>query len=182
VKKIFTMGILAALVCLMGACGQEETAAVQEVAGDAAVTAETTAAEGGAAYTCVLSDGTVLYIGGAADRTLSGLGEAAEILEAPSCIHEGTDCIYTYDGYTLITSPDGTGGQILYEFSLLSDAAALQDGLTIGSDKAAVEDAFGTDYTEQFGVLRYALEGADVSVVLDPDNMVSSLVITAQMD
>ena len=60
------------------------------------------------------------------------------------------------------------------------DAVSLKNGLSIGSDKATVESVLGTEYTDNFGVLTFTFEGATVAIVLDEDECVSGLVISAK--
>ena len=130
-------------------------------------------------YICAFDDGTTVELGAAAEAVLAALGAPLSVAEAPSCIHEGTDRIYSFNGFSITTSPDGKGTDRIYEVALTSDAVLLENGISIGSALDAVTAAFGTDYTEQFGVLQYIKENAKISVVLDGDSCVSSLVITA---
>lgn len=130
-------------------------------------------------YSCVFDDGTIIELGGAAEAVLGALGAPLNVAEAPSCIHEGTDRIYSFNGYSVTTSPDGKGTDRVHEVALTSDAVLLENGISIGSPLDAVTAAFGTDYSEQFGVLQYEKENVKISVVLDSDSCVSSLVFTA---
>lgn len=181
-KKTFIALLLGAALCVMTSCGgtepSETTADTANTPDTAAETIAETPVESG--YIVELDNGTCFVMGAIADDTVAALGEPQSLTEAPSCVHEGMDKLYNYGSYTLTTSPDADGNARIQEIALTSDAVALADGLSIGSDKAAVEASFGTDYTDNFGVLQFALEGADVSVVLDADDCVSSLVITAK--
>lgn len=181
-KTIFTL-LLAAVMCTAVSCGADETADT-----DAAAAVQETAAELASAiadvvetgYIVELDDGTTFVMGALADDTVAALGEPVSLTEAPSCVHEGMDKLYNFGSYTLTTSPDADGKARIQEISLTSDAVSLADGLSIGSDKAAVEASFGTEYTDNFGVMQFSLDGADVSVVLDSDDCVSGLTITAK--
>ena len=185
-KTIFTL-LLAAVMCTAVSCGADETAdtdaaaAVQKTAADTAdelASAIADVVETG--YIVELDDGTTFVMGALADDTVAALGEPVSLTEAPSCVHEGMDKLYNFGSYTLTTSPDADGKARIQEISLTSDAVSLADGLSIGSDKAAVEASFGTEYTDNFGVMQFSLDGADVSVVLDSDDCVSGLTITAK--
>ena len=184
-KTIFTL-LLAAVMCTAVSCGADETA--DTTAPEAPETTADTADELASAisdvvetgYIVELDDGTTFVMGALADDTVAALGEPVSLTEAPSCLHEGMDKLYNFGSYTLTTSPDADGKARIQEISLTSDAVALADGLSIGSDKAAVEASFGTEYTDNFGVMQFSLDGADVSVVLDGDDCVSGLTITAK--
>ncbi len=182
-KKTILSILLASILCLTVSCGGNETAdTMSESVPDTADQLADAVHEfiPAAGYIVELDDGTTFVMGAMADDIVAALGEPVSVTEAPSCVHEGMDKLYNYGSYTLTTSPDADGKQRIQEIALISDAAALADGLSIGSDKAAVEASFGTEYTDNFGVLQFSLDGADVSVVLDGDECVSGLVITAK--
>ena len=181
-KTIFAL-LLGAALCVMTSCGAADptdTSADTANTPDTAAETAADAVETSDGYIVELDDGTTFVMGALADDTVAALGEPQSMTEAPSCVHEGMDKLYTFGGYTLTTSPDAEGKARIQEISLTSDAVSLADGLSIGSDKAAVEASFGTDYTDSFGVLTFTLEGAQVSVVLDADDCVSGLTITAK--
>ncbi len=131
-------------------------------------------------YIIEFEDKSISIGGVAEDEAIAALGEPSSITEAPSCVYEGVDRLFNYGAFTLTTTPDADGNDRITEFSVISDAISLKNGITIGSDKAAVEAAFGTDYTASFGVLKFALTGAEISIVLDDNNCVSALTVTAK--
>lgn len=183
-KKHLLLLLLSTTICFAVSCGGNNTPEKEKLPAGESDTVQNQAedmvpAETDTGYTCVLEGGICLTIGAPEADMLSALGDPLDLAEAPSCIHEGMDRICTYDGFSVTTSPDADGVNRIYEIALLSDAAVLEGGLTIGSAKDAVTAVFGEDYTESFGVLRYAAEGADVSVILDGNECVTSLVITA---
>ncbi len=122
-------------------------------------------------YTVSLGNVTVT-VGGDADALIASLGEPLDYMEAPSCIHEGYDRVYVFDGYSISTSPAADGTQYVSELALTTDAVVLDGALMIGSNVSDVEAKFGTDYTEDFGIRAYAVNGAIVSVMLDGDIVV----------
>ena len=141
-----------------------DTAAVTEAVTQAA---PAVAVEG---YTCVFDNGLSLKLGDAADA-ISVLGDYSDMMEAPSCVHEGFDRVYTWSGlYTVTTSPNASGAEYIAEISLLSDLVALQAGdayLMIGSPEADVKAAFGDPAEDAFGVQKYIIDGANVTVTVD---------------
>ena len=138
--------------------------------GEASVN-DTSAPETISTYEIKLDNGVTVVIGGDAEALIASLGEPVDYMEAPSCIHEGFDKVYTYDGYSINTSPDANGKQYVAELALLSDAVALENGLMIGGTASDVEAAFGTDCEDQFGVRIYKLDGVTVSITIDADSV-----------
>ena len=132
-------------------------------------------------YTITLDSGLIFKLGDTYDYASANLGEPVDILEAPNCIREGNDTVYTYNGYSIMTSPDGNGGYFLADFTLLSDAVAFDNGITIGSTAADVDAAYGTDFLDSFGVRTYVLPGASVSIVFN-DDTVSAITFSSTRD
>ncbi len=197
-KKSLIILLVALLASALAACGNNEAMETHGTPSDpvadngpaiadeveeeteAETAEETEAPKKEKGYTCEFEEGFSVTIGAVADNLTEIFGEAMNIAEAPSCIHEGTDRIYTYNGFTLTTMPDGKGEDRIMEVSLLSDAVMLKGGVSIGSSAEDVKRLFGEDYTEQFGVLQFKKDGVIISVVLDEDACVSSLVIAAE--
>ena len=202
-KKILSLLLLAALTASMLSCGNDSTTpdttdsvsgtpdtAVTEAAviGDetAAVTeaqteapAQNTPAVDG--YTCVFDNGISVKLGSPAADALAVLGDYSDMMEAPSCVHEGFDRVYTYAGlYTVLTSPDASGAEYIAEISLLSDLVALDVSgtyLMIGSAESDIKAAFGNPAEDAFGVQKYNLDGANLTVTVD-GGVVSGFVMT----
>ncbi len=180
-KKLLTLILALALIVTLSACNgaDDENGPTQGTSGESVndseeITDDTTQSDTIAdntvdTYTLTLDNGVTVTIGGPADEFIALAGEPLDYMEAPSCIHEGFDKVYTFDGYSVTTSPSADGEQYIAEISLISDAVALENGLMIGSDSAVVEVAFGTNFEEQFGVRKYILAGAAVSIIFDGD-------------
>lgn len=118
-------------------------------------------------YEVVLVDGRTVTIGEKADAVLSALGDYTDMFEAPSCIHEGYDRVYSYGSFSVTTSPDSDGNDIVSEFGVETDECVLEGGITIGSSIADIESVYGTDYTESFGFISYDFGGTTASFVTD---------------
>ncbi len=183
-KKIFSILLAALLLLSAVSCGStteeigtpaNNVAETPENASEQDVQNETAAASG---YICTFDDGTAIEMGAPAEDVLGTLGSPLNVAEAPSCIHEGMDRIYTFGGYTLTTSPDAEGTDRIQEIALLSDAVMLEGGISVGSTLEDAVKLFGSEYTEQFGVIQYTLENIMISIVLDGDSYITSLVIT----
>ncbi len=123
---------------------------------------------------CEFANGKKVTLG----KRMPDLGDYLNYAEATSCIHPGMDKIYTFDGFTVTTSPDANGNDLVSEVALLSDAAVLKNGIKIGCDKSAVTSVYGDGYTEDFGVMRYESNGTVISAVLDENSVVTSFVMS----
>ena len=116
---------------------------------------------------CVLKNGAVLGLWETADDVLLSLGESNEVLEAPSCVHEGNDYVYVYDGFSVTTSPNEYGINRVSEIRIDSPEYSLECGIKVGSTIAEVENEFGTDYTDSFGVISFTDGFTLISFITD---------------
>lgn len=128
-------------------------------------------------YTVKLDNGLSIEVGG--DASWVSAEDAIDYMEAPNCIYEGFDKVYTFDGYSINTSPDKNGGEYITELAILSDMVAFESGLTIGSDLSAVDAEFGDNFTEQFGVRTYKLGEITTVVILDGSGIVTGITLSA---
>lgn len=140
--------------------------------------AEEPVAETKTGLVCDLDNGVSVTLGSVTDDVIEGLGKITEQAEAPSCLHDGTDKLYTIDGaYTVTSTAFSDGQERITQISFLSDAVGLlmpDGGVMIGSSEQAVETAFGTPDEEAFGVLTFNLDGGTATVVLT-DGVVTAL-------
>ena len=202
-KKTLALLLLAALTTSMLSCGNDSTTSdtTDSISGtpDTAVTAAAVIGDETAAvteaqteapaqntpavdgYTCVFDNGISIKLGSPAADALAVLGDYSDMMEAPSCVHEGFDRVYTYAGlYTVLTSPDASGAEYIAEISLLSDLVALDVSgtyLMIGSAESDIKAAFGDPAEDAFGVQKYNIDGANLTVTVD-GGVVSGFVMT----
>ena len=127
-------------------------------------------------FTVAFADGRTVELGADA-ASIEALGEYTDMFEAPSCVHEGFDRVYTYDGFSVTTSPDENGADYVAEVAVESSSCALENGLTVGSTVDDMAAAYGEDYTDSFGFITYELEGATASFVTD-GGVITSIVFT----
>ncbi len=148
-----------------------------DAANDTAVNEDTTASgttvQSGNTYDILLSNGLTVSIGGNAAAFIREAGEPIDYMEAPSCVNEGYDKVYVFDGYSISTSPDADGNEYISELSLLSDTVLIGTGLSIGSNAAELDTQFGTNYTEEFGIRTYTLSAVRVSAIVEADFIIS---------
>lgn len=172
-KKLLLILTAIALSAALFSCSDETTPSNETEPTDTEVITPETEQKAAPAetYSFTLDNGLNFKLGDSYDYAAAGLGDPIDVLEAPNCIREGNDTVYTFNGYSIMTSPDGDGGYFLASFTILSDAVAFDNGITIGSTSADVDTAFGTAYMESFGVRTYAFPGATLSVVFDGDTV-----------
>ena len=107
---------------------------------------------------------TVISMGAEAAPILKALGEAKSTFEQDSCAYQGKSRIYTYENFELGTST-ASGKECVESIYIAgaSGTAATQEGVETGSKKEDVIKAYGKDYKEDFGTLRYTLGNCQLS-------------------
>ncbi len=89
-----------------------------------------------------------------AQTVLDALGTPKQYSESPSCLFDGLDKVYVYGGFRIQTYPDGTIERI-YSVELLDDSVATPEGIAIGSARADVIAAYGSEMRETASALIY---------------------------
>lgn len=186
IKKVLIMLVLATIMISASSCKNE--AGTQKEAGtekvndsvtdSATESKEEPAPANESAFICEFADGKTITLGAKAEDVIPSLGDYVDFMEAPSCVHEGNDKIYTYDGFTVMTSPNASGDEYIAEIEITSDACVLKNSITIGSKKDDVISAYGSDFTEQFGIMTFDLENVSITVITDADEL-SGIVFSA---
>ena len=146
-----------------------EAVEVTEANGAVEVTEAKVSNEFRATYEVAFEDGTKIVLGEDAEKVIASLGEYSDLMEAPSCVHPGFDRVYTFNGYTVTTSPDADGKEYAAQVALTNDASVLANGITIGSSKDNAVKAFGDSFTEKFGQMVYEDGGIRITVNTDGD-------------
>ncbi len=123
--------------------------------------------------TVSFESGLKIKLGSPADDAIAACGEPVDLFEAPSCINEGTDRNYTYNGYLVSTSPDADGNQFVASVELLTSDAVLENGISIGSPIADALGAFGDGYEESFGVYTYDLGEYTISITAEAEAVIA---------
>lgn len=105
------------------------------------------------------------------------LGDADNYFESDSCAFQGKDKVYTYGSVKITTYPKDNKDYV-YTIELLDDTVSTLEGISIGSDKKAVEEKYGdaSDSTETSYI--YKKGDSQLSFIFDGDN-VSSIVYNA---
>lgn len=94
-------------------------------------------------------NGTGIPMHTPAEPILTALGNPKTYTEAPSCAFEGLDKTYFYGSFYLTTYP-GEDGDRIQGLWFADDTVATADGITIGSTRAQVEQAYGAFEGDSF--------------------------------
>ena len=123
--------------------------------------------------TVKFSGGLSVTLGGTAEDELEKCGDALSVSEAPSCVYDGVDKVYTYKGFSVTTSPDGTGIDKVSSVEIVSSEAVLEGDITVGSAISDVIAVYGDGCTESFGTYTFESDGVTLTVVADGDTVTS---------
>ena len=117
--------------------------------------------------------GVTISLHDAAEPIIAKLGEPVKYTESASCAFEGLDKSYYYGSFYLETYPQGDK-DFVSGWWFADDSVTTPEGIYIGSSKAEVEKAYGTDgyngtnaYTvnKDAGMLTIILENDVVSYI-----------------
>ena len=96
-----------------------------------------------------------------AAELIEALGDDHEVHSAPSCVFEGYDREFAYDGYYVFTNPDGDR-DLWYSVYLMSDTYSTARGIRVGSTLDEIIDAYGERYFwEGENILTYSISGIE---------------------
>ena len=121
---------------------------------------------------------TEISINGEAAPALSGLGKADNFYEAENCNYQGKEKIYVYKDVEISVYPmDGT--DCIRSVYVKTDAAQMAEGVSVGSDTADMEEAYGTDYTESKGVYTYQYDEFTLTFYTDRQGTINGIEYTS---
>lgn len=113
-----------------------------------------------------LSYNGIRLIPGEVTDVVALLGEPEEQYEAPSCVHDGNDIVYSYSHFEVTTSPSAEGDYIS-SITVYAESVKLEEGIGLGDNIADVI-AICPDYTESFG--RYTFTRKNTTLILMTDD------------
>jgi hypothetical protein len=96
---------------------------------------------------------------------IATLGTYNSLSTAPSCAFDGDDTVYDYPGFQL-TTYQNKGVEILTGVYLLDSSISTSEDIKIGSTQTEVLQAYGDDYTEEYGVITYIKNKTELSFVI----------------
>lgn len=167
-KKILSLILALTMVLALAACGGETSA-------------ETTAPVSGGELSPVTPDpnawkysvrGIDVQMHASAAPVLEALGEPVSYTEEASCAFTGLDKTYYYGGFYLQTYPLGEEDYI-YSLWLVDDSSSTPEGIYIGSSKADVEAAYGTEGFNGSNAYILTSTTATLTIILDGDTVTS---------
>lgn len=113
-------------------------------------------------------EGQTIIIGEKVEDTLSNIGEALDQYKSPSCAFEGEDNVYDYEKFQ-ITTYVTNNSEVFTGVYILDESIQTKEGIHIGSTKQEMIDAYGEEYTENYGAYTYNKGKTDLSFVLVDD-------------
>lgn len=168
--------VLAAGIVMMTACGGRNAA--DGSSGTVADDHAATATKKGYVFS---HQGTTVAVDQNMAEVLKGLGEASSYFEAPSCAFEGMDKVYTYNGFVIDTYPQGDQ-DFVSAISLTDDVVTTAEGVYNGCSLADVTAAYGTNYTEEGGMVVYRKDGMKLCFIVQDDTVTSIQYLSTVLD
>lgn len=104
---------------------------------------------------------------------LEELGDGYKLSEAPSCVYEGMDKMFSYEEVEIYTYPL-EGKDLIDEICFIDSTYETNRGISVGDSKDDLIKAYGEDYTDEGGVLKYSMKKGDLNspciyFILDED-------------
>ena len=103
---------------------------------------------------------------------IAALGEADSYFEAPSCAFEGLDKTYSYGSFEIDTY-EQNGKDYISTVFFCDDLIETPEGVCLFETKADMVNAYGENYTEEFGMLVYEKDGMKLQFILEGDEITS---------
>lgn len=101
----------------------------------------------------------------------TSLGEPVDMVQAPSCHYDGSDSIYTYDGFTVYTYMQGEKS-ILYSVEITDAAIATPEGAKVGMTQAEIHGLYGDSYEKTAVGMAYSIgEGMTLTFRITDDKV-----------
>ena len=190
-KVILGTVILTALLCACGNDAKVIEGTVQSKEAGSGTTAETEAnADSGSADAVVstaeqpeqasenykgyvfIYKGVTIEMDADAAPIVEQLGEPDSYFEAPSCAFEGIDKMYTYGGLELDTYPTEDKDYIS-SIIFKDDTLTTVEGIGIGDSVSSLEAAYGTQWTDEDGMMVYEKDGMKLCFIIEEDSIIS---------
>lgn len=92
---------------------------------------------------------------------LEVLGQDFMLSEAPSCLYEGNDKTFEYEGIAIYTYPMD-GKDLIDEIMLTDKQYKTNRGISVGSTMEELTAAYGEDYIEEGNMITYRLNPDDM--------------------
>lgn len=117
-------------------------------------------------------DGITMAMYNEAAPILEGLGDEMDYFEAESCAFQGMDKIYTYGGFELHTH-EIDGVDYVSSIIFLDDSVSTKEGIYLYSSLEDVLEAYGDNYSEEYGLYTFEKEDSKLSFLIEDDEVTS---------
>lgn len=97
---------------------------------------------------------TTLSLGADTEEMRAALGEPASMERLPSCLFEGEDHVYYYDGLTVYAHPEDDA-HVIDEMQITSQDYPTRRGVWVGTDVATVIERYGRRYEKTGNTMSY---------------------------
>lgn len=145
--RVFAAAAMLVMGLSLSACGGGDS---DKGSQEASAKTESTA-KGGYSFT---SGSVKIEMGADASKVVDELGEADDYFESESCAFEGLDKVYTYSGFKLNTYPVDDKDYVL-SVVFMDDTVETDEGISIGSTKDEVTEAYGEPTKEKGSSMVY---------------------------
>ncbi len=125
-------------------------------------------------------EGTVIEMGAEAAPVVEALGDDYDYFESESCAFDGLDKVYTYSHFKLNTYPVDDVDYVL-SIVFRDDTIETDEGITIGSSKDDVLEAYGDPDEEKTASLVYEKGDTTITFGISGDS-VSTVTIAAETE
>ena len=189
-KKIGSLVLALVLACAMAACSDANTIEKKPVDGQTTTTAAAQGESqqqqqneaGGSVEVTIDTTGNFVFIvqdveillGSDPTDVLAKLGDAKSVLDVPSCAHDGTDTVYTYNNFTLtVYTATGSDKGYISDVLLISDLVATKEGLEIGMNTDKARELYGDADKETDKTWIYKRGTSQLMLTLNGTNIIS---------
>ncbi|MCC8137866.1 MAG: hypothetical protein LIO76_07345 [Clostridiales bacterium] len=188
VRSCAVLGMTAVMAWTLTACGSGNGSSSSDASagsvnedsassGSTAASGTSSAAADGFTFTC---DGTVVEMGAEAAPIVEALGGDYDYFESESCAFDGLDKVYTYAHFKLNTYPVDDVDYVL-SIVFRDDTIETDEGITIGSSKEEVLEAYGDPDEEKTASLIYEKGDTSITFGISGDS-VSTVTIAAETE
>lgn len=118
------------------------------------------------------SQGVTIAPGDEMERVLRDLGDPNSTYESPSCLFEGNDLVYSYDGFELNAAVID-GKEMCVAVFLTDESVQTPEGIAIGSSLTDMLEAFGEPDKEEVGQYTWLDDDSELVIVVIDDSVSS---------
>ena len=105
-------------------------------------------------------------------EVLNAFGEPLGVFEAPSCAFDGIDRIFSFPGLQIHTYPLDDD-DFIHTVSIRDDSIMTENGIYLGNSWAAVLAAYGSDYSQEFGMFTFIKGDTKLQFLVEDDMVVA---------